>query len=99
MHRDEILDEGDLPLRFTAYSPCFRREADQRGRTHAARCEHTSSTKSAPSRIATPEQSSAVHDDILHRAESIIADLGLAYRVLDLCSGDLGFRAPATFDI
>src|SRR4051794_8730984 len=99
MHRDEILDETDLPRRFTAYTPCYRREsgsagADTRGvlRTHEF-------DKVELFAYCTPDQAEDGHADILARAEALVTDLGLAYRVLDLCTGDLGFSNARTFDI
>jgi seryl-tRNA synthetase len=99
MHRDEILDEADLPRRFTAYTPCFRREAGSAGADTRGTLRTHEFDKVELFAYCTPEQSSAVHDDILERALAIITDLGLAYRILDLCAGDLGFSSARTFDI
>ena len=99
MHRDEILDEADLPRRFTAYTPCFRREAGAAGRDTRGTLRSHEFDKVELFAYCTPAQASDVHADILRRAEAIVADLGLAYRVLDLCTGDLGFSNARTFDI
>ena len=99
MHRDEILDEGDLPLRFTAYTPCFRREAGSAGADTRGTLRTHEFDKVELFAYCTPEQSSAMHQDMLSRAVAIISDLGLAYRVLDLCAGDLGFSSARTFDV
>ncbi|MEY2420157.1 MAG: seryl-tRNA synthetase [Acidimicrobiaceae bacterium] len=99
MHRDEILDEADLPRRFTAYTPCFRREAGSAGADTRGTLRTHEFDKVELFAYCTPEQSSAVHDDMLARALGIISDLGLAYRILDLCTGDLGFSSARTFDI
>ncbi|MEY2434178.1 MAG: seryl-tRNA synthetase [Acidimicrobiaceae bacterium] len=99
MHRDEILDEGDLPRRFTAYTPCFRREAGSAGADTRGTLRSHEFDKVELFAYCTPEQASSVHDDILERASAIITDLGLAYRVLDLCTGDLGFSSARTFDL
>jgi seryl-tRNA synthetase len=99
MHRDEILDEDDLPRRFTAYTPCFRREAGSAGSDTRGVLRTHEFDKVELFAYCTPDQSSAVHDDMLARAIAIVADLGLAYRVLDLCAGDLGFSSARTFDI
>ena len=86
---------GDLPLRFTAYTPCFRREAGSAGADTRGTLRTHEFDKVELFAYCTPEQSSAVHDDMLGRALAIISDLGLAYRVLDLCTGDLGFSSAA----
>lgn len=99
MHRDEILDEAELPRRFTAYTPCFRREAGSAGKDTRGTLRTHEFDKVELFAYCTPDQYLAVHHDILERAESIVADLGLAYRVLDLCTGDLGFSNARTFDI
>jgi seryl-tRNA synthetase len=99
MHRDEILDEADLPRRFTAYTPCFRREAGSAGKDTRGTLRTHEFDKVELFAYCTPDQYLAVHHDILERAESIVTDLGLAYRVLDLCTGDLGFSNARTFDI
>jgi len=99
MHRDEILDEADLPVRFTAYTPCFRREAGAAGRDTRGTLRSHEFDKVELFAYCTPDQAAEVHADILSRAEDIVSDLGLAYRVLDLCTGDLGFSSARTFDI
>jgi seryl-tRNA synthetase len=99
MARDEILAEADLPLRFCAYTPCFRREAGSAGADTRGLLRSHEFDKVELFAYSTPAQSADVHADILRRAESIVADLGLAYRVLDLCTGDLGFSNARTFDI
>ena len=99
MHRDEILDEADLPVRFTAYTPCFRREAGAAGRDTRGTLRSHEFDKVELFAYCTPDQAAAVHADILRRAEDIVSDLGLAYRVLDLCTGDLGFSSARTFDL
>jgi seryl-tRNA synthetase len=99
MARDEILDEADLPLRFTAYTPCFRREAGSAGADTRGLLRTHEFDKVELFAYSTPEQAGGVHADILRRAEAIVTDLGLAYRVLDLCTGDLGFGNARTFDI
>ncbi|MEY2407309.1 MAG: seryl-tRNA synthetase [Acidimicrobiaceae bacterium] len=99
MHRDEVLDEADLPRRFCAYTPCFRREAGSAGADTRGVLRTHEFDKVELFAYCTPEQSAAGHADILARAEAIVTDLGLAYRVLDLCTGDLGFSNARTFDI
>jgi seryl-tRNA synthetase len=97
--RDEILAEGDLPVRLMAYTPCFRREAGSAGRDTRGLLRVHEFDKVEILAYATPEQAAEVHADLLARAEGLIADLGLTYRVLDLCAGDLGNSAARTFDI
>ncbi len=97
--RDEILAESDLPMRLMAYTPCFRREAGSAGRDTRGLLRVHEFDKVEILAYTTPEQAPAVHRDILARAEALIADLGLTYRVLDLCTGDLGNSAARTFDI
>jgi len=99
MHRDEILDEADLPRRFTAYTPCFRREAGSAGADTRGTLRTHEFDKVELFAYCTPEQASAVHNDMLARAVAIVTDLGLPYRVVDLCAGDLGFSSARTFDI
>jgi seryl-tRNA synthetase len=99
MHRDEILDEADLPRRFTAYTPCFRREAGSAGADTRGTLRTHEFDKVELFAYCTPDQTDAVHNDMLARALAIVSDLGLAYRVLDLCAGDLGFSSARTFDV
>ena len=97
--RDEILDESDLPMKLMAHTSCFRREAGSAGRDTRGLLRVHEFDKVELLAYATPEQSKEVHADILNRAEAAISDLGLAYRVLDLCTGDLGASSARTFDI
>ena len=97
--RDEVLDEADLPMRFCAYTPCFRREAGSAGADTRGLLRSHEFDKVELFAYATTEQAQEAHADILRRAEAMVADLGLAYRVLDLCTGDLGFSSARTFDI
>lgn len=97
--RDEILDETELPMRFCAHTSCYRREAGSAGKDTRGLLRVHEFDKVEILAYATPEQASEMHREILDRAESIIADLGLAYRILDLCAGDIGNSAARTFDI
>jgi len=97
--RDEILAEADLPMRLMAYTPCFRREAGAAGRDTRGLLRVHEFDKVEILAYATPEQAAKVHADLLARAEGSLAALGLAYRVVDLCTGDLGGSAARTFDI
>lgn len=97
--RGEILDEADLPLRLMAQTACFRREAGSAGRDTRGLLRVHEFDKVEILAYATPEQADDVHADLLARAERLLADLGLAYRVLDLCAGDLGQSSRRTFDL
>jgi seryl-tRNA synthetase len=97
--RDEILAEADLPMKLMAYTPCFRREAGAAGRDTRGLLRVHEFDKVEILAYARPEQAREVHHDILTRAEGSLKALGLAYRVVDLCAGDLGASAARTFDL
>jgi seryl-tRNA synthetase len=97
--RDEVYDESALPARFVAHTSCFRREAGSAGKDTRGLLRVHEFDKVELLAYATPDQAPDLHAEILARAEGIIRDLGLAYRVLDLCAGDLGASAARTFDI
>lgn len=99
MHAGEVLDEATLPRRYAAYTPCFRREAGSAGRDTRGLLRSHEFDKVELMAYATPETAMDVHADIVARGEAILADLGLTYRVLDLCAGDLGFGNRRTFDL
>jgi seryl-tRNA synthetase len=99
MHRGEILSEAELPIRFTAQTACFRREAGAAGRDTRGLLRVHEFDKVELFAYTTPEQAPAAHADILERAESLLRSLGLHYRVLDLCTGDLGASSARTFDL
>jgi len=97
--RDEIADESDLPRRFVAHTSCFRREAGSAGKDTRGLLRVHEFDKVEILSYCTPDQAADLHAEILQRAESIIADLGFTYRLLDLCTGDIGNSAARTFDI
>jgi len=99
MHRGEILDEARLPVRLTAVTQCFRREAGAAGRDTRGLLRVHEFEKVELFAYTTPEQAPAAHADIVARAEGILQALGLHYRVLDLCTGDLGTSSARTFDL
>ena len=99
LHRDEVIDEEDLPLKLMAHTSCFRREAGSAGRDTRGLLRVHEFDKVELLAYATREQSPEVHADILDRAEAAITDLGLSYRELDLCAGDLGGSSARTFDL
>ncbi len=96
---DEMLDEADLPQRLMAYSPCFRRESGSAGRDTRGLLRVHEFDKVELLAYTTPDQAPAVLDEILGRAESLVRDLGLAHRVLDICTGDLGQSHHRSLDI
>ena len=97
--RDEILDEAALPMRMMAHTSCFRREAGSAGKDTRGLLRVHEFDKVELLAYSTPEGAADLHAEILARAEGLIAELGLAYRVLDLCAGDLGNSSARTFDI
>ena len=100
MGRDQVFDEADLPIRMMAHTSCFRREAGAAGRdTRGLLRSHEFDKTELLAYTATAEQGVAAQEDVLARSESILRDLGLSYRVLDLCTGDLGAKAARTWDI
>lgn len=99
MHAGEVLDEASLPHRYVAYTPCFRREAGSAGRDTRGLLRSHEFDKVEFMAYAAPDQAMDVHGEIVAAAEGILADLGLTYRVLDLCTGDLGFSNRRTFDL
>ncbi|HWD51800.1 MAG TPA: serine--tRNA ligase, partial [Acidimicrobiales bacterium] len=99
MARGDILDEDELPVRLTAATPCFRRESGAAGRDTRGLLRVHEFEKVELFAYATPDQASAVHADLVARAESLLVELGLQYRVLDLCAGDLGISSARTFDL
>jgi seryl-tRNA synthetase len=99
MVRDNILDEAALPLRLTALTPCFRAEAGAAGRDTRGMIRQHQFSKVELVTIASPEQSEAEHDYMTRSAERVLQDLGLPYRVLTLCTGDMGFGSQKTYDI
>ncbi len=99
INRDEILAEADLPVRFCAHTSCFRREAGSAGKDTRGLLRVHEFDKVELLAYCTPAQAPDLHAEVMARAEGTIRDLGLAYRVLDLCAGDLGGSAARTYDI
>lgn len=98
-HREEILPLAELPKKFAAYTPCFRREAGSAGRaTHGILRVHQFD-KVELVKITTPESSYAEHESLTANAERVLQLLGLHYRVIELCTGDLGFGSAKTYDL
>lgn len=99
IHRQEILNESDLPKYYTAYSPCFRREAGSYGRDLKGLIRQHQFNKVEMVKLATPETSYDELEKMVVNAEAILQKLGLPYRVIQLCSGDMGFGSAKTYDL
>jgi seryl-tRNA synthetase len=97
--RESILDETQLPMRLTACTPCFRAEAGSAGRDTRGMIRQHQFTKVELVSITTPEQSLAEHERMLGCAEEVLKRLKLPYRVVTLCTGDMGFASQKTYDI
>lgn len=97
--RESILDEKELPLRLTALTPCFRAEAGAAGRDTRGMIRQHQFTKVELVSITTPEESKNEHERMLSCAEEVLRKLGLHYRVMTLCTGDMGFASQKTYDI
>jgi seryl-tRNA synthetase len=97
--REQILSEDALPLRFTALSPCFRSEAGSAGRDTRGYIRQHQFEKVEMVSITTPDQSEAEHERMTACAEDILTRLGLAFRRMKLCTGDMGFSAARTYDL
>ena len=99
LHAGEVLDADELPLRYTAFTPCFREEAGSAGRDTRGIIRQHEFDKVEMVKFATPEQSDAELESMTAEAEYLLQQLGLPYRVIALCTGDLGFSAQQTYDI
>jgi seryl-tRNA synthetase len=97
--REEILGEAELPLRFTALTPCFRAEAGAAGKDTRGMIRMHQFSKVELVSITAPEQSNAEHERMTDAAQTILKRLDLAHRVMTLCTGDMGFGARKTYDI
>lgn len=97
--RESILDEKELPMRLTALTPCFRAEAGAAGRDTRGMIRQHQFTKVELVSITTPEESKDEHERMLACAEEVLRQLDLHYRVMTLCTGDMGFASQKTYDI
>jgi seryl-tRNA synthetase len=98
-HREEILSADELPKKYVAYTPCFRREAGSAGRETRGIIRVHQFDKVELVKITTPESSGEEHESLTAAAEKILQLFGLHYRVIELCAADLGFGATKTYDI
>jgi seryl-tRNA synthetase len=99
LHRDEILEASSLPIRYTAYSQCFRSEVGSYGRDTRGVFRQRQFDKVELVHLVEPEQGLATLEELTKHAEAVLQRLGLHYRVVELCAGDLGFSARRTYDI
>ncbi|MBB5050164.1 seryl-tRNA synthetase [Afipia massiliensis] len=97
--RESILDEKELPMRLTALTPCFRAEAGAAGRDTRGMIRQHQFTKVELVSVTTPEESRNEHERMLSCAEEVLKRLDLHYRVMTLCTGDMGFASQKTYDI
>lgn len=99
LYRDTILTEADLPIRMVAYTPCFRREAGSAGRDNKGIIRMHQFDKVELVQVVHPDHGFEVLEELTGHAESILRKLGLHYRVIELCTGDIGFSSAKTYDI
>jgi len=99
LHRTEILDGRQLPIRYTAYTPCFRSEAGSYGADVRGLIRQHQFDKVELVKITSPEQSHEELESLVRNAETVLERLGLAYRTMVLCTGDMGFASAKTYDI
>jgi seryl-tRNA synthetase len=99
LYRDEIVDEADLPMRFMAYTPCFRREAGSAGRDTRGLLRVHEFDKVELLALTTPAQAPDLQAEIMERAEALVHDLGLTHRVIDICTGDMGIAHHRSWDL
>lgn len=99
IHSGEVLDKAELPLKYCAYTPCFREEAGSAGRDTRGIIRVHQFDKVEMVKLASPEESYAELESMVIDAENILQLLGLPYRVIELCTGDLGFSAAKTYDL
>ena len=99
IHREEILKESDLPIRYAAYSPCFRREAGSHGKDTRGLIRLHQFNKVELVKFTRPEDSYEELEALTRDAEQVLQKLGLHYRVVNLATGDLGFSATKTYDL
>ena len=99
IHRNEIIPESDLPISYVAYSPCFRRESGSYGKDTRGLLRLHQFNKVEMVKFVKPDDSYSALEEITLQAESILQKLGLTYRVVELCTGDLSFAAAKCYDI
>jgi len=99
LHREEIVDAAKLPIRYAAYTPCFRREAGSAGKDTRGMIRVHQFDKVELVQVVKPEESYAALEALVGHAEQVLKNLGIHYRVVSLCTGDIGFGAAKCYDI
>ena len=99
LYRDEVIDDTELPIHHCAYTPCFRREAGSAGRDSRGLIRLHQFNKVELVKVVAPETSDAEHQTLVKNAEAILQALKLPYRILELCTGDIGFGAAKCYDL
>ncbi len=99
IHREEVIEEGLLPIKYVAYSPCFRAEAGSHGKDTRGIIRQHQFDKVELVKLTRPEDSDAELEGLTRDAEEVLQRLGLCYRVVCLCTGDLGFSSSKTYDL
>jgi seryl-tRNA synthetase len=99
LYRDEIIPSDQLPIRMTASSSCFRREAGAAGRDTRGLVRVHQFQKVEMVQIVHPDESRRIHEEMIHHAEEVLKQLGLHYRTVLLCSGDIGATSARTYDV
>lgn len=99
LYRDEVIDEKDLPMFLTAYTPCFRAEAGSAGRDTRGLIRNHQFSKVEMVMYTTPEESYQRLEELTQFAENVLMGLGLPYRKVELCTGDIGFSSAKTYDL
>jgi seryl-tRNA synthetase len=99
LYRDEVIAEADLPFRFMAHTPCFRREAGSAGRDTRGLLRVHEFDKVELMAVCSPDQAPELQVEIMERAEAMVADLGLSHRVIDICTGDMGIAHHRSWDL
>src|SRR5690606_22249698 len=97
--RDTIVEAADLPLRFVAHTPCFRSEAGSYGKDTRGMIRQHQFEKVELVHVTKPADSAAEHERLTQNAEEVLKRLGLPYRVVALCAGDIGFASARTYDL
>ena len=99
LYREQLLADADLPIKMTAHTPCFRREAGSAGRDNRGIIRMHQFDKVELVQIARPEESLALLEELTSHAEAVLQKLGLHYQVIELCTGDIGFSSCKTYDL
>ena len=99
IHREEVLEREELPIKYTAYTPCFRREAGSYGQDVRGLIRQHQFNKVELVKLSEPENSYRELEQMVQNAEEVLRRLGLPYRVVELCTGDMGFAAAKTYDL